>query len=224
MTETKSFSLTPSAAVLLSGALIAGAIVFTNTRSLIPGTGTPSSVVNVPAPSAEDHIVGSLSAPVVLIEYSDFQCPFCSMVYPTIKRIVEESNGEVAWIHRNFPLESIHPEARPSAVAAECIAEQLGNDGFWKFAETIYTGDNQKKLGSSYYQELAVQLGASKATFDSCVASEKYGPKIDKETNDAFASGGNGTPFTVIYANGKQTAVSGALPYGQFLQAVNAAR
>ncbi len=220
----KNFSLTPSAAILLSGALIASAVVFSNNRAVPPGTDTPSSVVNVPAPTAEDHIVGSLSAKVVLIEYSDFQCPFCSVVYPTIKRIVEESNGEVAWIHRNFPLESIHPQARPSALAAECIAEQLGNDGFWKFADTVFTGDNQKKLGPAYYQELAVQFGANKTTFDSCVASEKYGAKIDKETNDAFASGGNGTPFTVIYANGKQTAVSGALPYGQFLQAVNAAR
>ena len=92
------------------------------------------------APSASDHIIGSPTAPIVLVEYSDFQCPYCKMIHPSLKQIVSDSNGQVAWVYRDFPLYQIHPEAENSANAAECIAAQLGNDAFWSFGDTIFGG------------------------------------------------------------------------------------
>lgn len=223
MSEAKKFELSPGIAIIIAGIIIAGAIVYTNTQSSAFVEGNvpaPSVNANVAAPSAQDHIIGSPNAPVVLIEYSDFQCPYCSIVYPTLKRIVEESNGQIAWVMRNFPLTSIHPEANPAANAAECVAEQLGNDGWWKFADAIFA--DQSKMSAAYYEQVAVQLGADKAAYKSCVASGKYQAKIDAETNEAASNGGQGTPYTIIYGKGQQKGVSGALPYENFMAVINA--
>jgi protein-disulfide isomerase len=142
------------------------------------------------------------------------------MVHPTLKRLVSESNGQIAWVYREYPLVTIHPQARPAALAAECINEQLGNDGFWKFADTIFA--DQTKMNPEYYSQLAVQFGADKAVFDSCVASAKYQSVLDKGTKEAQSNGGNGTPFTVIVGGGVQVPVSGAQPYENFKAVIDA--
>lgn len=226
--------LSPSVSIIIAGLIIAGAIVFVNlhptpaapaTAGTTTGTATaPAANANVPAPSTSDHIIGSLNAPIVLVEYSDFQCPYCKMIYPTLQQIVSESKGQVAWIYREFPLYQIHPQAMPAADAAECIADQLGSSGFWKFADAIFA--DQTKMSETYYDTLAVQFGADKAKFDSCVSSHKFSARIQAETAQAQESGGTGTPFTVIIntKTGKQYPVSGALPYAQILAVINQAK
>ncbi len=226
MPETKKVEFSPAMAILASGALIAAAILFTNyfpgpaSAGAVPTVNTNEQQVttNVPPVSDKDHIVGSPDAPIMLIEYSDFQCPYCARIYPTLKRIAEESNGQIAWVHRNFPLESIHPQARPSALAAECIADQLGNNGFWKFTDAVMS--NQGKMSPAYYAQLATQFGANAQTFASCVSSEKFGSKIDTETADAMQNGGQGTPFTIVAGNGVQVPISGALPYESIMAVI----
>lgn len=221
----KKLELSPSVSILIAGVLIAGAIIFVN---LNPGSGATAAVADgtlpgntsVPAPSADDHIIGSPTAPIVLIEYLDFQCVYCSMVHPTLKRIVEESNGQVAWVMRHLPLESIHPEARPSGLAAECIAEQLGNDGWWAFADDMMA--NQEGMGTTRYLSLAGSLGADTAKYLSCVSSAKYNQKIDEQSASAQVAGAQGTPYTVVYGNGAQVPLSGALPYAQFSSVIKA--
>ncbi len=222
MSENKKFELSPSISIIIAGIIVAGAIVFVNLHPTAPaaaGQGpAPSAATNVRAPSATDHIVGSLNAPLVLIEYSDFQCPFCNIVHPTLKRIVSESNGQIAWVYRHLPLESLHPNAKPAALASECVAEQLGNDGFWKFADTIFA--NQSKMSADYYVQLAVQLGADKSKFNSCISSNKYAGIVDADAQEAQQNGGNGTPYTVLYDKKGQTGVSGALPYDMFTSVI----
>lgn len=220
MSEHKKIEFTTPMAVVLAGIVIAGAILYTNAHPPLGGSadvmgqGQLPKSVNVAAPSADDHIIGSPNAPVVLIEYSDFQCPFCSMVHPTLKSIVDNSHGQIAWVMRDFPLTSIHPEANGAANAAECIAEQLGNDGWWKYADTVFA--NQDKLNPAYSRQLAQQFGADMEQYDSCVASSKYQSKIDAQEQEAESNGGQGTPYTVIYGHGKQVPVSGAQPASSF--------
>ena len=225
MSEHTKFELSPSVSIIIAGVIIAGAIVFTNSRPAAPaaagaGIEAPTTATNVRAPSAQEHIVGSPDAPLVLIEYSDFQCPYCNVVHPTLKRIVAESNGQIAWVYRHLPLESIHPSARPAALASECIAEQLGNAGFWKFADSVFA--NQSKMSADYYAQLAVQFGADKAAFSACVASNKYAGKVDADAQEAQANGGQGTPYTVLYDKAGQAGVSGALPYETFSAVIKA--
>ena len=119
---------------------VSGALPYDQIKAAMASVDTQGTALNITPPSANDHIIGSPTAPIVLVEYSDFQCPYCKLIYPTLKQIVSESNGQVAWVYREFPLYQIHPEAENAANAAECISAQKGNDAFWKFADTIFEG------------------------------------------------------------------------------------
>lgn len=225
MTEKKSFELNPSIAILVAGVLIAAAILYTNGQTPTLGAAAAGQVATIDAasirpPMASEHIIGSPNAPIVLVEYSDFQCPYCSVVYPTLKKIVDESNGQIAWVYREFPLTSIHPQALPAANAAECIAKQLGNDGFWKYADAVF--NNQSKLTPDYSASIAKSLGADMAAYNQCVSSSEFGKVIDADTAEAEGAGGTGTPFTVVVntKTGKAAPVSGALPYAQFMAVI----
>ncbi|MEK7068412.1 MAG: DsbA family protein [Patescibacteria group bacterium] len=220
----KKIELTPPVAIIICGVIIAAAIVFIN-RYPGPAAGAAADAekgeyvkANVPAPTAEDHVYGSRQASVFLIEYSDFECPFCARIHPTLKRLVDESNGSVAWVYRHFPLTSIHNQARPAAVASECVAAQLGNDGFWSFANLMFenNGANQRAMSASFFASAAGQLGINPIAYNTCIASDAYNAAIDRQAGEAYASGGTGTPYTVVYGNGLQVPVSGALPYEQF--------
>ena len=219
--QPKKFELSPSISIIVAGVLVAGAIVYVNLAPSVPvvATGTPTTDVNVPPPTARDHIVGSLDAPIVLVEYSDFQCPFCARIHPTLQQIVEESNGEIAWVYRHLPLESIHPEALPSAVASECIAKQKGNEAFWKFADAVFA--DQSTMNAAEYMALAGQFGANVPQFSSCLSSGEFDALIDAQALDAQANGGTGTPFTVVIAGDTQVPISGALPYAQIKAVIN---
>lgn len=222
MSDTKKIEITPSVSILIAGVLIAGAILFTSNKpanAVDPGA-APVAAAEVRPPSAGDHLRGSADAPIVLVEYSDFQCPYCNVIHPTLKKIVDESNGQVAWVYRQLPLTSIHPEAQPAAEASECVAEQLGSAGFWQFADTLFA--NQAKLGSAYYAEVAKGLGADMAKFAACTTSGKYADKIATDTAEAQSNGGSGTPFTVVLntKTGKGMPISGALPYAQIMSVI----
>jgi protein-disulfide isomerase len=220
MLETKKFDISPAVAIIIAGFVIAAAIIFVGKfPAPAGGVAQVAGGANVPAPSAEDHIKGSRSAPIVLIEYSDFQCPYCQRINPTLQQLVDESNGEIAWVYRHYPLESIHSEARPAALASECVAEQLGNDGFWEFANRVFA--DQGSMNAAQYLAIATELGANPAQYGGCVASNKYGAKIDAQSTEAQVSGGNGTPYTIIYAKGKQVPINGALPYAQIKSVID---
>jgi protein-disulfide isomerase len=230
MPEPKKFELTPSISILIAGFVIAASIVFVNHYPAAQpvaaaGAAAPATAgANVPAPSANDHIVGSPTAPIVLVEYSDFQCPYCSMIYPSLKDIVAKSNGQIAWVYREFPLYQIHPNALPAANAAECINDQLGNTAFWKFVDDDF--NNQSNIGTAFFSAEAQKLGADMTKYNACVAVSTFQNKIEGQIAEAENSGGNGTPYTVIIntQTGKQFPVSGALPEAQLMAAITAAQ
>src|SRR6185437_4462220 len=106
-----SFELTPPVSILLAGVIIAGAILYTNHHgaTVADANGAaqagaqaaqqqPAVTAKVPMPSTSDHIVGSVNAPIALVEYSDFQCPYCQMIYPSLKKAQQESNGQISWV------------------------------------------------------------------------------------------------------------------------------
>lgn len=225
-----SIELTPAVSIIIAGVIIAGAILYTNRHpapaavAAAGGAAAPAATANVPGPAANDHIIGSPTAPIVLIEYSDFQCPYCQMIYPTLKKIVSDSNGDVAWIMREFPLYQIHPQAMPAANAAECIAEQLGTVGYFKYVDAVFS--NQKSLNPDFSASLAKQFGADMTKYSSCITNSTYQHRIEAEATDAQNSGGNGTPYTVVLntKTGKQYPISGALPLAQLQAVINQAK
>ncbi len=89
----------------------------------------------IPLPTKEDHVLGNPQASVTIIEYSDFECPYCKQFHPVLKRIVTESNGDVRWIYRNYPL---HQHSFEKLVAAECVAKLKGPDAYWKYSDLLF--------------------------------------------------------------------------------------
>ncbi|MCA9363168.1 thioredoxin domain-containing protein [Candidatus Kaiserbacteria bacterium] len=91
---------------------------------------------NMDPVTESDNIKGNPDAGIVIVEYSDFDCPFCTRFHATMNQVVKEYDGEVAWVYRHFPLEQLHPNAKSVAIASECVAKLEGNDAFWKFADS----------------------------------------------------------------------------------------
>lgn len=132
---------TPHTIALLAngtGAVLNGAIPFEQADALIAGLlkgEGASAMTGVDPVSKDDHIIGAKKPKVTLIEYSDFECPFCQRFHPTTKQILAKYPNDVALVYRHFPLESIHQNAKGYAVASECAAQQ---DKFWEFADAIF--------------------------------------------------------------------------------------
>ena len=175
-----------------------------------------------PQISSDDRIRGNKDAPIVVVEYSDFECPFCSQLHPTLARVVEESEGEVAWVYRHLPLTAIHSRAQVAAVASECVAELGGNDAFWSYSDALF--GNYRGLTSDFLQTSAVAIGIDSGTFDACLTSGKHDARVQADLQNANASGGTGTPFSiVINGKGEPFPFAGALPYEQIKAIVGAA-
>lgn len=214
------------ASVIVAGALIAFAVFYAKG---VPSTSSPSdsSFENSLSPeakdmrpvSSEDHILGNPEAPVKIVEFSDLECPFCKSFHPTLKRIIEEygRDGQVAWVYRHFPLDSIHPKARKEAEAAECAAELGGNQAFWAYVDKIFeVTPSNNRLEPSELPKIAEEIGLERDKFEVCLDSEKYAEHVAKNLEDAINSGGDGTPYSVVVTkNGDFFPFSGALPYAQ---------
>ncbi len=180
-----------------------------------------------PVTIGRDHIRGDPAAPVTLVEYSDFECPFCKRFHPTLKRLVAESNGQLKWVYRHYPLDELHPvKARKEAVASECAAELGGNDAFWKFADRFFelTPSNNRTDIDAVLPRIASEIGLDKTQFASCLASAKHDRRVAEDLQDAIASGGRGTPWSIIVSkSGKTYPLSGAQPYATVKQLVELA-
>ncbi len=179
-----------------------------------------------PVSKGRDHIRGNTDAPVTLIEYSDFECPFCKSFHSTVKKVVEGSQGRVKWVYRHFPVDQIHPKARKEAAASECAAESGGNEAFWKFVDRFFelTLSNNRTDIDTVLPQIARELGLDEAKFSSCLASGRHDERIEEDHQNAIASGGRGTPWSIIVSkSGKTYALSGAQPYAAVKQLVDLA-
>lgn len=157
----------------------------------------------------DDHVRGNPSAKVTLVEFSDFECPFCRQFHPTVQQALAEYGDSIRWVYKHFPLDAIHPQARPAAEASECVWEQKGDAEFWAFADAMFA--QQERLGSAFYREIAGNLGVNLSQFDTCVSTRKYQDKVENDYQQGIEAGVNGTPGSFV--NG--VPVRGAIPYDE---------
>lgn len=157
--------------------------------------------------TGDEHIRGDKNAKVKIVEWSDYQCPFCQKFHPTMQQVMSEYGDKVAWVFKHFPLDSLHPNARPAAEASECVAEQKGNDGFWRFTDGVY--DNQTRISPALFEELAQKIGVNMTKFKDCVSARKYQQKVEADYQEGLSYGVDGTPGSFV--NG--VPVRGALPF-----------
>ena len=181
---------------------------------------------NVPPPSKDDHTYGNPDAPVTLIEYSDFECPFCKRFHETAKQLVDGSNGQVNWVYRHFPLSSHNPGAQKQAEASECAAELGGNDAFWNYTNAIY--ERTQSGGQGFPMDrlvpLAAEIGLDKAKFQQCLESGRFAQKVQQQMAEGERAGVTGTPGNILYhkPSGQVIALHGAQPVERFRRAVKA--
>jgi protein-disulfide isomerase len=154
---------------------------------------------------------GPSNAPIELVEFSDFQCPFCFRAHPTVKQVMNTYGNKVRFVYRNYPLPN-HPNARPAAEAAQCANEQ---GQFWAYHDRLFA--DQSKLGNNDLKASAAALGMDAEKFNSCFDSHKYKARVDADMQAGNEAGVNGTP--AFFINGRL--LSGAQPYDEFKKVID---
>ena len=196
-------------AIVLAGALIAGAIYLRDSKPPTPDGDTPNQresdqVISIKPISGSEHYLGKPDAPVTIVEYSDFDCPFCKTFHSTMKKLVDAyaKKGDIAWVYRHFPLYKgeppLHPFAGIKAEASECVAEIGGNDAFWKYADLLFQSPIDTDNLDADLSKLAVSTGINSNDFQNCLKSSKYADFVESQYNEAIKSGGRGTPFNIL--------------------------
>jgi protein-disulfide isomerase len=145
---------------------------------------------------------GPESAPVTVVEFSDFQCPYCKQVVPTIEQALERYDGKVRVVFRQYPLTSIHPQAFKAAEASLCAADQ---GKFWELHDVMFA--EQNALDVPALQEKAKRIGLDEAAFSTCLESGKYTAQVQADLRSGSAAGVSGTP--AFFVNGRP--MSGAI-------------
>ena len=153
--------------------------------------------------ATRDHIYGNPDAPISLIEYSDFECPFCKRFHAMAKEIVDAYAGKVNWVYRHFPLGMHNPGAEKEAEASECVSQLGGNDAFWKFTNAIYarTQSNGKGFPLTQLVPLGKEIGLEEKQFKECLDSGKYAGRVQEDLDEGIKIGITGTPANILLRN-----------------------
>jgi len=205
-------------AILLAGLMVAGAILLKGNRAPSPipeeRNNTGAGATQIRPVSKDDHIIGNLNAKVVIVEYSDLECPYCKAFHSTMHQVIE-NNKNVAWVYRHYPIPQLHPRAIHEAEAAECAWEQGGNDAFWKYVDRVFEiTPSNNGLPESELPKIAQYVGLDLTSFNSCLESGRYEEKVQNDVNDGNKAGVKGTPSSFILVNGKVVdTVPGAQSY-----------
>jgi protein-disulfide isomerase len=155
---------------------------------------------------------GPATAPVTIVEFSDFHCPYCRAVQPTLHEVLSKYPGKVRLVYRHFPLDSLHPEARRVAEASICAAEQ---DRFWQFHDRVYASGPDASTDT--LQRLAGEAGLDGAKFATCLSSGRAAATVEKDVEEGERNGVSGTPG--FFVNGR--ALSGNQPLDAFVRIID---
>lgn len=191
-------------AIVLAGAMIAGAVYLKDGG--VPADKQVAAVGNlkkIEKLNSNDHVRGTLKAPLKVVEYSDLECPFCKAFHKAMENVFIKYNGtkidSLAWIYRHFPLDSIHPKARKEAEAVECANELAGSEGFWNFTDKIFAiTPSNDGLDLAQLPVIAGQIGLDVTKFNECLESGKMAEKIEADYQNGLEIGVDGTPTVIV--------------------------
>ncbi len=223
------------AAIVIAGALIAVAIIWTNKSETVTKNADSESteqsetaeatVGKLPPITDKDHILGNPEATIKVVEYSDPSCPFCKMFNQTMVDIMAEYGpaGKVAWVYRSFPLDKpnangqvLHPDAGKQAEAFECAAELGGNKSFWDYEKLFYSRiDTAQGFDNAKLPDLGAEIGLDKVKFKECLDGGKMKARVDAQYESGIEAGVHtkGTPYSIILGPGdRETPILGAQP------------
>ena len=205
-------------AIIVAGGLVAAAIYFgvgsSNPTPIANNTDTQAVDINLVSVTEKDHIIGDRNAELVIIEYSDTECPFCKTFHKTMKEVVQNYDGKVAWVYRHFPIAQLHSKASKEAEATECAAELGGNQAFWKYLDKIFeTTNSNNSLDPNELPKIATAIGLDGNAFNACLSSSRYAELVKKSVEEAIKADALGTPYSVIVTrDGQKILINGAEP------------
>jgi len=216
--------------LLLALVVVGGFVAFkggsgtTNGNVIAPTAQQPTAPSQVKVNIGDSPVLGNPDAPVTIVEFSDFQCPFCGRFYSDALTSIKQQyidSGEVKFVYKHFPLTSIHPLAQPAAEASECVRKQGGGDeAFFEYHDKIF--DNQAALSEASLKQWAQEMGYN---IDSCLSSGEMRSVVQKDLAEATAAGGQGTPYIIVIgSDGSTIPISGAQPFSVFQQAIEASK
>ncbi len=151
------------------------------------------AVLTMPVTEDRDHIQGPADAPVTLVQYGDYECPYCGAAYPIIKEVQARMGERLRFVFRNFPITTSHPHAEKAAEAAEAAATQ---GRFWRMHDVLY--ENQRHLGDQDLRAYAEKLGLDLELFDQELAEHVHAERVHEDFMSGVRSGVNGTPTFFI--------------------------
>ena len=247
--KNRSQFLTIPGAIIVAGALIAIAVIWSNKPGGVvsnpaggpsPASNGEPAAIDLSPVTASDHILGNPNADIKIVEYSDPSCPFCKLFDPTMHQLVGEygPGGKVAWIYREFPLDQpgtrpdggvLHPNAGREAEALECAALVGGNTKFWAYEKKWY--EDVPEDGASRpaaddeaaIVRIAKDTGLDTAAFSDCLSSGKTKDLVQKDYESGLNAGVSGTPYSIIITpSGSKVPLVGAQPYATVKAAIDA--
>ncbi|MSU60595.1 MAG: DsbA family protein [Candidatus Staskawiczbacteria bacterium] len=224
------------ASVIVVCLIVSGTVLYINAQKggVQVNNNVPQAGPTVKVSMDDDAVLGEKNAPITMIEFSDYECPFCKrhfdQVYPGIKRDYIDT-GKLKLVFRDFIAVAGHnPLATSQALAAECAGDQGGDAMYYKYHDEIFkkTTSNGNGMPVSYLATIATNLGLNTATFQQCLDSAKFKAEVDKDNTDANTAGVSGTPSFFV---GKSTSsgtidgtiIIGAQPYSVFKTALDKA-
>ena len=204
-------------AIVVAGALVAGAIYWGDTRQPDPSTSSGQATdtnIEIAPVTERDHILGSRDAKLIIVEYSDTECPFCKDFHAMMKEVTRTYSGQVAWVYRHFPIVTLHTKAPKESEATECAYELGGHQAFWKYIDRLFEVTNSNdSLDLAELPKIAAYIGLDTSAFNSCLSSDKYKEFISKSVEEALNAGARGTPYSIIVSkDGKKTLINGLEP------------
>lgn len=211
--EEKRTSLAVPIAIVVAGVLIAGAVYFSNksnptadsnrNRNDGQSANVKTGDISINPVSQKDYIRGNPDARVVIVEYSDTECPFCKQFHVTMKNLTDKfaKGGTIAWVYRHFPIVKLHPKAPKEAEALLCAGKIAGNKGFWDYTDRLYAiTPSNNGLDPLQLPAMAKDIGLDETAFNACLSSGEMAPTVDLDYQDGIRAGGTGTPFSVFVA------------------------
>lgn len=211
-------------AIVIAGLAIAAAVYFGNNKKITIPTEEQNVVLS--AVTADDHVLGNPRAKVIIVEYSDTECPFCKMFHETMNKVMGEygESGNVAWVYRYYPL-PFHKKAPKEAEATECANKLGGIEKFWAYTNTIFkTTQGNDSLNETELPKIAEEVGLDTTAFMDCLSSGKMRTRVERDIESGRIAGVSGTPHSLVLVNGKVTVtIKGAQPYEQVKAIIEAA-
>jgi protein-disulfide isomerase len=207
-------------AIVLGFGLIAAAIFFSG-GSTVPtpvtnpnDTPTDTEVTGTIRPVDEtDFIKGNPNAPIMIVEYSDYDCPFCKAFHDTMNLIMDEygATGNVAWVYRQFPI--LGPSSVRSAEAAYCVGKLGGSSAYFAFSDAVFEREAGSRTNMARLSDYANIAGVDVAAFESCLESGEMKARVEAALADGQAANVQGTPHSIVLVGDQQAVISGAQPY-----------